>query len=92
MLLLIALTRLIIWLYATNRPDLLVEPIDRRTKTVGVWLVAVPTALYLLAILIAGSAPVASVLIYVGAIVLYFIAIFVDRLTAAPGAVENDFA
>jgi uncharacterized membrane protein len=91
LLLLIALTRLIIWLYATNRPDLLYEPIDRRTKTVGVLLVAVPAALYVLAILIAGSAPVASLVIYVGAIVLYFIAIFVDRLTASPGAVENDF-
>jgi Sec-independent protein secretion pathway component TatC len=74
-----------------NRPDLLYEPVDRRTKTVGVWLVAVPAALYVLAILIAGSAPVASLLIYVGAIVLYFIAIFVDRVTAPPGAVENDF-
>ena len=90
-LLLIALTRLIIWLYATNRPDLLYGPIDRHTKTVGVWLVAVPAALYVLAILIAESAPGASLLIYVGAIVLYFIAIFVDRLTATPGAVENDF-
>jgi hypothetical protein len=28
--------------------------------------------------------------IYVGPIVLYFIAIFVDCLTATPGAVEND--
>jgi uncharacterized membrane protein len=91
MLLLIALTRLVIWLYATNRPDLLFEPVDRRTKTVGVWLVAVPAALYLLAILIAGSAPVASVLIYVGPIVLYFIAVFADRLTATPGTAENDF-
>jgi uncharacterized membrane protein len=52
-LLLIALTRLIVWLYATNRPHLLYEPIARRTKTVGVLLVAVPAALYLLAILIA---------------------------------------
>ncbi len=91
MLLLIALTRLVIWLYATNRPDLLFEPVDRRTKTVGVWLVAVPAALYLLAILIAGSAPVASVLIYVGSIGLYFIAVFADRLTATPGTAENDF-
>ena len=90
-LLLIALTRLIVWLYATNRPHLLYEPIARRTKTVGVLLVAVPAALYLLAILIAESAPVASLAIYVGTIVLYFIAFFVDRLMAPPGAVEDDF-
>jgi uncharacterized membrane protein len=89
-LLLIALTRLIIWLYATNRPDLLYEPIDHHTKTVGVLIVGVPAALYLLAILIAGSAPAASFVIYVGSILLYFIAIFVDRLTAPPGSVEED--
>ena len=86
-----ALTRLIVWLYATNRPHLLYEPIARRTKTVGVLLVAVPAALYLLAILIAESAPVASLVIYVGTIVLYFIAFFVDRSLAPPGAVEDDF-
>jgi hypothetical protein len=56
---------------------------------VGVLLVAVPAALYLLAILIAESAPVASLVIYVGTIVLYFIAFFVDRLMAPPGAVEG---
>ena len=50
-----------------------------------------PAALYVLAILIAGSPPAASLVIYVGAIVLYFVAIFVDRLTAPAGAVENDF-
>jgi hypothetical protein len=44
-----------------------------------------PAALYLLAILIAGSAPVASLVIYLGAIVSYFIAIVVDRLTAPAG-------
>ena len=33
--LLISVTRLIVWLYATNRPHLLYEPICRRTKTVG---------------------------------------------------------
>lgn len=90
-LLLIAFTRLIIWLYATNRPHLLYEPIGRRTKTLGVLLVAVPAAVYLLAILIAGSAPSASLVIYAGTMVLYFIAAFVDRLAATPGAVEDDF-
>ena len=42
LLLLIALTRLAVWLYATNRPHLVLEPIDRRTMTVGVLIVAVP--------------------------------------------------
>jgi hypothetical protein len=67
-LLLIALTRLIVWLYATNRPHQLYEPISRRIKTVGVLLVTMPAALYVLAILIAGSAPRASLAIYAGSL------------------------
>ena len=88
--LLIAVTRLIVWLYATNRPHLLYEPIGRRTQTVGVLIVAVPAALYVLAILIAGSAPEAS-LLSARRSVLYFIATLVDRSTAPPGAEEDEF-
>jgi TMEM175 potassium channel family protein len=90
-LLLIAIARLIVWLYATNRPHLLYEPIARRTKTVGVLIAAVPAALYVLAILIAGSAPTASLWIYAGVPILYFITVFVDRSTAPPGAEEDEF-
>jgi uncharacterized membrane protein len=88
---LIALTRLIVWLYATNRPHLLYEPIGRRTRTVGVLIVAVPAALYVLAILIADSAPAGSMFIYAAVPVLYFIALFVDRSTAPPGTEEDEF-
>ena len=88
---LIALTRLIVWLYATNRPHLLYEPISRRTRTVGVLIVAVPAALYVLAILIADSAPAGSMFIYAAVPVLYFIALFVDRSTAPPGTEEDEF-
>ena len=65
LLLLIALARLIVWLYATNRPYLLYESIDRRVKTIGILIVAVPAALYVLAIGLADSAPDASLAIYV---------------------------
>jgi hypothetical protein len=88
--LLIALTRLALWLYATNRPHLVFEPIDRRTKTLGVLIVVVPAALYLLAILIAIRAPVASLGIYVVVQVLYFIALFIDRTTEPPGSEEEE--
>jgi hypothetical protein len=90
-LLLIALARLIVWLYAKNRPHLLYEHVGRRTKTVGVLLVAVPAELDLLAILIAGSAPVASLAIYVGVTLLYFLALFVVVRRLLQGAVEDDF-
>jgi uncharacterized membrane protein len=90
LLLLIALTRLSVWLYATNRPHLLFDPINRRTRTVGVLIVAVPAAPYALAIVIAHGAPVASLVIYAAVPVLYFIGHFVDRSTAPPGSVEGE--
>ena len=89
LLLAIALTRLLIWLYATNRPHLTFEPIDRPSRTLGVLVVVVPAALYVLAILIAGSVPTASLWIYAGAQILYFITLFLSRAKAPPGA-ERD--
>lgn len=90
LLLLIASTRLSVWLYATKRPHLLFEPITRRTRTVGVLIVAVPAALYLLAILIANDAPVASLAIYAAVPVLYFVALFIDRSTEPAGSVDDE--
>jgi uncharacterized membrane protein len=90
-LLLIALTRLTVWLYATNRPHLLFEPVDRRTRTVGALLVAIPAAIYTVAILISEAAPGASLAIYAGVPVLYFIGIVLERSTAPPGSVADEF-
>jgi hypothetical protein len=58
---------------------------------VGVLIVAVPAALYVLAILISDSAPEASMFIYAAVPVLYFVAILVDRSTAPPGTEEDEF-
>jgi uncharacterized membrane protein len=91
LLVLIALTRLGVWLYATSRPHLLFELISRRTRTMGVLIAAVPAALYALGILISQGAPAASLMIYAGVPVLYFIGLFVDRSTALPGSAEDEF-
>jgi uncharacterized membrane protein len=91
LLLAIALTRLAIWLYATNRPQLLFEPIDRRSRTLGVLIVTVPAGLYLLAMVIAGSVPIASLSIYAGVPILYFATLVFSRAKAPPGAAERDF-
>ena len=88
---LITLTRLGVWLYATSRPHLLFEPISRRTRTVGVLIVAIPATFYVLAILISAAAPALSLLIYAGVPILYFIGLFLERSTAPPGAAEEDF-
>lgn len=47
----------------------------------------VPAALYVLAILVAGAAPIASLWIYAGAPILYLVTLIFTR---APGAVERD--
>jgi uncharacterized membrane protein SpoIIM required for sporulation len=75
----IALMRVIIWLYATNRPHLLWQRLDDRQRRAGLALAAFPALIYLLAILVAAAAPSVSLLIYAGAPVLYFLSITVLR-------------
>jgi hypothetical protein len=67
------------------------EPIDDRSRRLGVLIVTVPAGLYVVAILIAGSMPVVSMWIYAGAPILYFITLIFSRATAPPGAAERDF-
>jgi uncharacterized membrane protein len=90
-LVLIAVTRLVIWWYATGRSHLLVTPVDERSRWAGLLAVAVPAAIYLFAILIAESAPRASLVIYAAVPILYFIAITLARSTAPPEAPEREF-
>jgi uncharacterized membrane protein len=90
-LLFIALTRLAVWLYATNRPHLLFEVIGRRSRRVGALIAAVPAVLYIFAILISESSPTGGLAIYAAVPVLYFIGLFLDRSIAPPGSGEDDF-
>ncbi len=66
MLVLIAATRIAIWLYATGNSHLLYEPPDRRFRRAGVAVAVGPAVAYLVAIVIAGVAPLGSMLIYGG--------------------------
>jgi uncharacterized membrane protein len=75
----IAVMRVVIWLYTTNRPHLLWQRIDDRQRRAGLALAAFPGLVYLLAILVAAAAPGVSLLIYAGAPVLYFLSITVLR-------------
>jgi uncharacterized membrane protein len=76
----IALMRVLIWLYATNRPHLLWQRPDARQRRAGLALGAFPGLVYLLAFLMARSAPGVSLLIYAGLPVLYFLSTTVLRL------------
>ena len=78
LLLVIALLRLWIWLYATHRPRLLFEPVDEDLRKAGVVLVIVPICLYVVAIVVAqlGKTGAAVSLAIYGLIpVLYFLTI-----------------
>jgi len=79
LLVVIAVMRVVIWLYATNRPHLLWQRLDDRQRRAGLALGVSPGLVYLLAFLVARSAPGLSLLIYAGMPVLYFLSITVLR-------------
>jgi hypothetical protein len=85
LLLILAVTRMVVWLYVSTRPHLLYERLSARLKTVGVLIAAVPAALYVFAILIANAAPPASLWIYIATPIVYFISLFVGPLDGASG-------
>ena len=87
----IAVMRVVIRLYATNRPRLLWQRLDARQRRAGLTLNLSPGLVYLLAILVAGSAPEVSLLIYAGLPVLYFLSITVLRSTRTRNQEYADF-
>src|SRR5262245_56353631 len=79
LLILIALMRVIIWLYATNRPHLLWVRPDARQRRAGLALNLYPGLVYLLAFLVARTAPGLSLVIYAALPLLYFLSITLLR-------------
>jgi uncharacterized membrane protein len=87
----IALMRVIIWLYATNRPHLLWRRLDARQRRTGLALGVFPGLVYLLAFVVARRAPTLSLLIYAGLPVLYFLSITVLRRGRQRNQAFGDF-
>jgi uncharacterized membrane protein len=75
----IAVMRVVIWLYATNRPHLLWRRLDDRQRRAGLAVNLYPGLVYLLAFLVAKSVPRMSLIIYASMPVLYFLSITVLR-------------
>jgi uncharacterized membrane protein len=75
----IAIMRVVMWLYATNRPHLLWQRLDDRQRRAGLALNLYPGLVYLLAFLVANVAPGVSLLIYGAMPVLYFLSITLLR-------------
>jgi uncharacterized membrane protein len=91
LLVLVAVMRVVIWLYATNRPHLLWRQPDARQRWAGLILGAVPGLVYLVAFVVARIAPAVSLLIYAGLPVLYFLSITVLRRTRQRDQEFSDF-
>jgi hypothetical protein len=87
----IALMRVVIWLYATNRPHLLWQRLDDRQRRAGLALNLSPGLVYLAAFLVARTAPGMSLLIYAAMPVLYFLSITVLRTGRARSQEYADF-
>jgi hypothetical protein len=75
----IAVMRVVIWLYATNRPHLLWQRPDDRQRRAGLALAAFPGARVPARLPCREGRPRVSLLIYAGAPVLYFLSITVLR-------------
>jgi uncharacterized membrane protein len=80
LLVVIAVMRVVIWLYATSRPQLLWRRLEAGQRRAGLIVGVFPGLVYLLAFLLAGRAPGVSLLIYAGLPVLYFLSITALRI------------
>jgi len=86
-----SVTRTAIWAYATQRPSLVHEPLDRASIRSGLALSVFPLLVYIAAFAIAAVSPQASLTVYASAPVLYFITITLLRWLAPRGSAEREF-
>jgi len=86
-----SLSRTIIWVYATRRPSVVHDPIDRASYWSGLALSVFPLVIYVAAFAVAGVSTGASLAVYASAPVLYFITITLLRWLAPRGSAERQF-
>jgi TMEM175 potassium channel family protein len=86
-----SVTRTAIWIYATRRPSVVHDPIDRASYRSGLALSVFPLVIYVAAFAIAGVSTGASLAVYASAPVLYFITITLLRRLAPQGSEERQF-
>ena len=86
-----SLSRTIIWVYATRRPSVVHDPIDRPSYWSGLALSVFPLVIYVVAFAVAGVSAGASLAVYASAPVLYFITITLLRRLAPRGSAERQF-
>jgi len=90
LLVLIAFTRIAIWVYATGNSHLLHGPPDPQFRRAGVTVILPPTVAYVVAIVIASTWPTASLVIYGVVPLAYFLGVTFARSSSPPGSAEQD--
>ena len=86
-----SLSRTIIWVYATRRPSVVHDPIDRPSYWSGLALSVFPLVIYAVAFALAGTSTGASLAVYASAPVLYFLTITLLRWLGPQGSEERQF-
>ena len=86
-----SLARTAIWVYATRRPSVIHDPLDRASFWSGLALSVFPVVIYVAAFAVAGVSTGASLAIYASAPVLYFITITFLRRLAPRDSAERQF-
>jgi uncharacterized membrane protein len=87
-----SLVRVGMYQYVSKRPALLWEPTTARARRVGLSISAAPIALYVLAMLLAGLAPLVSLVVYFGVPAAYFVLITVLRDRPATAGDADGFS
>ena len=75
----VSVVRVIFYQYVVSRPKLLWEPLDKKVRRLGLFLSSFPIAVYVLAMLLAGVAPSASLALYFSVPLLYFVLVTILR-------------
>jgi len=89
-LVVVSLTRIMLYAYLSRRPELLWEPVPARTKRLALLLSSFTIVSYMLAMSLAGIAHTASLVIYFAVPGMYFVAITLlrDRPSTAGDAAD----
>ena len=86
------LMRMLLYWYLSRHPGLLWEASTKRSSRFGLWITAVPIAVYTIAMLVAGSVPWLSLLLYAALPALYFILITFLRTDSRTRSEAEDFS
>ena len=87
-----SLFRAVLYAYVMRRPELLWDPPSFRRRRFGMLLALASVAVYLVAMVLAGALPTASLLIYLAVPLLYFVLVTAPRHRPTPSDAADDYS